>query len=197
MTTGHALGPWAKSPNLPASHRLSSAPEDDPRRSTLRVGMPHLNAGGLSESWLFSPRGGNQHWQALGARWGGTTDDLRSELGARLYPTFFGRSPRRTTRRSRRYAKTTDSRAMSTCRGRRAAIRTVSSRLTSDHNRLRFEMLTMLASDRRRPVTFAQPAFASPRLRRANGLWARWHPGARWPGQGGERPRATRRRVRW
>jgi probable biosynthetic protein (TIGR04098 family) len=49
--------------------------------------MPHTNAGGLSESWLFR-HAGDRHWQAIGARWGRSTDQLRSQSGARLYPTF-------------------------------------------------------------------------------------------------------------
>jgi probable biosynthetic protein (TIGR04098 family) len=55
--------------------------------SVLRIGMPHMNAGGLSESWLFR-HAGDRHWQAIGARWGLSTDELRSQSGARLYPTF-------------------------------------------------------------------------------------------------------------
>src|SRR6267154_1272196 len=64
-------------------HRAAGVPDV----SKLCVGMPHMNAGGLSENWLFR-HAGDQLWQAIGARWGGTTDDLRSESGARLYPTF-------------------------------------------------------------------------------------------------------------
>jgi probable biosynthetic protein (TIGR04098 family) len=105
--------------------------------------MPHLNAGGLSESWLFR-HAGDQHWQALGARWGGTTDDLRSELGARLYPTFLAirasyAEPLSAVRENDALATGVDLSwaARGYCHSRIT--------LTSERNRMRLEMLTMLA----------------------------------------------------
>src|SRR5882724_10863094 len=71
------LSTWALSPRLVS----------DEARASLRIGMPHLNAGGLSEGWVFR-HAGDELWQALGARWGVAAADLRSESGARLYPTF-------------------------------------------------------------------------------------------------------------
>jgi probable biosynthetic protein (TIGR04098 family) len=55
-----------------------------PRR--IRLGMPHLDAGGLSEGWLLR-EAGDLHWEAIGARLGVATDQIRSDAGERLYPT--------------------------------------------------------------------------------------------------------------
>jgi probable biosynthetic protein (TIGR04098 family) len=66
--------------------RARPSPDTAPR-SRVRIGMPHLNAGGLSESWLFR-HAGDAHWQALAARFGQATPHFLSEGGARLYPTF-------------------------------------------------------------------------------------------------------------
>jgi probable biosynthetic protein (TIGR04098 family) len=79
---GVALRSWAH-PSKAVSEPLHAV--ETPR--SLRVGMPHLNAAGLSESWLFR-HAGDELWQALGARWGTATSEFRSESGARLYPTF-------------------------------------------------------------------------------------------------------------
>lgn len=54
-----------------------------PRR--VRLGMPHLDAGGLSENWLFRQAGALQ-WEAIGQRLGVRPDMIRAASGARLYP---------------------------------------------------------------------------------------------------------------
>lgn len=59
------------------------APEA-PRR--IRLGMPHLDAGGLSENWLFRDAG-DRHWEAIARSLGLPTDEIRSESGERIYPT--------------------------------------------------------------------------------------------------------------
>jgi probable biosynthetic protein (TIGR04098 family) len=158
MTNGAVLHRWAAQPASVVPSRRDSASWDAPEAHPLRVGMPHLNAGGLSESWLFG-HAGDRHWQALGARWGGTTDDLRTESGARLYPTFLAvranyRAPLSTV------AENDDLATQVTlswgARGYTHSFVT----LTGRHNRLRFEMLTMLAA--RSPISgelrAAQPA---------------------------------------
>jgi probable biosynthetic protein (TIGR04098 family) len=58
---------------------------ETPRR--LRVGMPHLDAGGLSENWLLR-HAGELHWEAIGRRLGVRSDELCGAAGERLYPTF-------------------------------------------------------------------------------------------------------------
>src|SRR5260221_14536000 len=87
MTIGHAFRPSVSRRIAPRADGRIAAQGDDPRRSMVRMGMPHLNAGGLSENWLFR-HAGDRHWQAIAALSGQSTDALRSELGARLYPTF-------------------------------------------------------------------------------------------------------------
>lgn len=57
---------------------------DSPRR--LRVGMPQLDAGGLSESWLLR-HAGDLQWEAIARHLGVSTDEIRGESGVRLYPT--------------------------------------------------------------------------------------------------------------
>jgi probable biosynthetic protein (TIGR04098 family) len=59
-------------------------PPEAPRR--IRVGMPHLDAGGLSENWLFRDAG-DRHWEAIARSLGLATDEIRSESGERIYPT--------------------------------------------------------------------------------------------------------------
>jgi len=56
-----------------------------PRR--LRVGMPQLDAGGLSENWLLR-HAGDLHWEAIGRRLLATSDEICGDGGERLYPTF-------------------------------------------------------------------------------------------------------------
>jgi probable biosynthetic protein (TIGR04098 family) len=48
--------------------------------------MPHLDARGLSENWLFR-HAGDLHWEAIGRRLGALSDEIRSDEGERLYPT--------------------------------------------------------------------------------------------------------------
>lgn len=55
-----------------------------PRR--LRLGMPHLDAGGLAEAWLFR-HVGDLHWEAIGRRLGVATGELRDDERQRIYPT--------------------------------------------------------------------------------------------------------------
>jgi probable biosynthetic protein (TIGR04098 family) len=55
-----------------------------PRR--LRLGMPHLDAGGLSESWLLR-HAGDLCWEAIGRLLGVGSDGIRGEASERLYPT--------------------------------------------------------------------------------------------------------------
>ena len=70
-----AVGAVAGAPPIP----------ETPRR--VRVGMPHLDAGGLSENWLLR-HAGELHWEAIGRRLGVRSDQLRGAGGERLYPTF-------------------------------------------------------------------------------------------------------------
>jgi len=64
--------------------RARVLPPEAPRR--IRLGMPHLDAGGLSENWLFRDAG-DRHWQAIARGLGVPTDQILSEGGERLYPT--------------------------------------------------------------------------------------------------------------
>ena len=64
---------------------LARAPgPESPRR--VRVGMPHLDVAGLSENWLFR-HAGELQWEAIARRLGVPSDEIRSDAGARLYPT--------------------------------------------------------------------------------------------------------------
>jgi probable biosynthetic protein (TIGR04098 family) len=58
---------------------------ETPRR--LRIGMPHLDAGGLSENWLFR-HAGDLHWEAIGQHLAAASHQIASDAGDRLYPTF-------------------------------------------------------------------------------------------------------------
>jgi probable biosynthetic protein (TIGR04098 family) len=58
---------------------------ETPRR--LRIGMPHLDAGGLSENWLLR-HAGDLHWEAIGRRLAAASHHIESDAGDRLYPTF-------------------------------------------------------------------------------------------------------------
>jgi probable biosynthetic protein (TIGR04098 family) len=53
----------------------------------LRIGMPQLDAGGLSENWLLR-HAGDLHWDAIARRMEVPSDQIRSAGGERLYPTF-------------------------------------------------------------------------------------------------------------
>jgi probable biosynthetic protein (TIGR04098 family) len=65
----------------PATANETAAP-----RRLLRLGMPHLDARGLSEGWLFRDAG-DLHWEAISRRLGVATDEIRDEARGRLYPT--------------------------------------------------------------------------------------------------------------
>jgi probable biosynthetic protein (TIGR04099 family) len=53
----------------------------------VRIGMPHLALGGLSENWLLKECG-HQHWTLLASRLGLATTDFRDASGNRLYAAF-------------------------------------------------------------------------------------------------------------
>jgi probable biosynthetic protein (TIGR04098 family) len=55
-----------------------------PRR--VRIGMPHLDAGGLSENWFFR-HAGDLHWEAISQHLGVASDEIHAEGAERLYPT--------------------------------------------------------------------------------------------------------------
>jgi probable biosynthetic protein (TIGR04098 family) len=55
-----------------------------PRR--IRIGMPHLDVGGLSESW-FLRYVGDLHWEAITRQLGVASDEILAEGRERLYPT--------------------------------------------------------------------------------------------------------------
>lgn len=69
----HALA--TDEPILPAS----------PQR--VRIGMPQMDAGGLSDNWLWRTAG-DRHWEAISQRLGARSDRIRDDWGQRLYPTF-------------------------------------------------------------------------------------------------------------
>jgi probable biosynthetic protein (TIGR04098 family) len=52
----------------------------------IRIGMPHLDLGGLSEGWLHR-HCGDLHWEAIGRELGVTSDGFRAASDERLYPT--------------------------------------------------------------------------------------------------------------
>jgi probable biosynthetic protein (TIGR04098 family) len=56
-----------------------------PRR--VRIGMPQLDIGGLSENWLWR-YAGDLHWEEISRQLGSASHEIRSEWGQRLYPTF-------------------------------------------------------------------------------------------------------------
>ena len=71
--------------------RVAAARADDetampatPRR--VRLGMPHLDVGGLAEGWLFREVG-DLCWDAISRRLGVATCDIRDDDRARIYPT--------------------------------------------------------------------------------------------------------------
>ena len=55
-----------------------------PRR--IRIGMPHLDAAGLSEGWLLR-HAGDLHWEAIARRLRVDSDELCGPGDERLYPT--------------------------------------------------------------------------------------------------------------
>jgi probable biosynthetic protein (TIGR04098 family) len=64
----------------PARRQLPRTPRH------LRLGMPHLDVGGLSENWLFR-HAGELHWEEISRRLGVASDEIRAEQDERLYPT--------------------------------------------------------------------------------------------------------------
>ena len=74
---------WPSGPSL-----TDLAPADGlpaaPRR--IRIGMPQLDVGGLSEGWLYRTCG-DLHWEEIGRELGVSSDGFRAEAGQRLYPT--------------------------------------------------------------------------------------------------------------
>ena len=62
-----------------------------PRR--LRIGMPQLDASGLSEGWLLR-HAGDLHWEAITRRLGVASDEIRGDGDQRLYPTVVALSAR-------------------------------------------------------------------------------------------------------
>jgi probable biosynthetic protein (TIGR04098 family) len=79
-----ALRPAFTGDGAGIERRARLLPPEAPRR--IRLGMPHLDAGGLSENWLFRDAG-DRHWEAIARALGVSTDEIRSEPGERLYPT--------------------------------------------------------------------------------------------------------------
>ncbi|CAN7350222.1 hypothetical protein LJR009_002940 [Bosea sp. LjRoot9] len=56
-------------------------------RDHLRLGMPHLACGGLSETWLLKELG-HRHWTLLARMVGLEVPDFRDEAGDRVYAAF-------------------------------------------------------------------------------------------------------------
>ena len=77
MTAGLAMAPAVAAAD-------DFVPETQRR---IRIGMPQLDASGLSENWLFR-HAGDLHWQATCARLQAASDQIESDWGQRLYPTF-------------------------------------------------------------------------------------------------------------
>jgi probable biosynthetic protein (TIGR04098 family) len=73
----------AEEPEAPAHAPRGELPAA-PRR--IRIGMPHLDAGGLSENWLLR-HAGDLVWEAIARRLGVASDELCAPSGERLYPT--------------------------------------------------------------------------------------------------------------
>jgi probable biosynthetic protein (TIGR04098 family) len=76
---------------LKASKVLRNGYEDRVRSTTadkrFRFEMPHLAAGGLSESWLLM-ESGRMHWERIFGDMGIRPTEFRDHDGARIYPTF-------------------------------------------------------------------------------------------------------------
>jgi len=62
------------------------APAGPSASRRVRLGMPHLDVGGLAEGWLFR-HAGDLHWEAIATRLGVATDEIRDDDRARIYPT--------------------------------------------------------------------------------------------------------------
>ena len=81
-TRSLALETQAHSPASP--HQCPEPPEPPAR---VQLGMPHLNAGGLSEAWLWR-HAGDLHWRQIARQLAAESDQIQDEAGVRLYPTF-------------------------------------------------------------------------------------------------------------
>lgn len=68
----------------PAAARV---PEPRPEPAVLRLGMPELALGGLSEGWLLRACGA-RHWSAVAASFRVAPERLEDSHGNRLYPSF-------------------------------------------------------------------------------------------------------------
>jgi probable biosynthetic protein (TIGR04098 family) len=66
---------------------VTAAPAAPEIARRLRIGMPQLDAGGLSENWLLR-YAGDLHWEEISRRLEASSDQIRSDWGERLYPTF-------------------------------------------------------------------------------------------------------------
>jgi probable biosynthetic protein (TIGR04098 family) len=73
-------------PSGSSQTELPSADPLPPAPRRIRIGMPQLDAGGLSEGWLYRTCG-DLHWEAIGRELGVSSDGFRAEAGERLYPT--------------------------------------------------------------------------------------------------------------
>lgn len=159
---------------------MTAAPPP-PRR--IRLGMPHLDAGGLSEGWLFR-HAGDLHWDAISERLGVASDDIRGEDLQRLYPTVVAlrarySAPLSTARENDLFDGNVE---MVPCGGACAHGR-VSAAVGS--NRLSIELVTTFAA--RQPDGSMRMALPAARLA------ARWEPGSA-PSRLALLARAARRR---
>lgn len=74
----------------PASHPLAAA-RPSTRECAVRLGMPQLAFGGLSETWLLKELGAI-HWQLIAEAAGLEQPTFRDTDGANVYPAFCGTS---------------------------------------------------------------------------------------------------------
>lgn len=64
-----------------------AGPVVSPPSDAIRLGMPHLCANGLSESWLLKELG-HRHWLMLAGAAGRNGPEFRDGRGQRVYPAF-------------------------------------------------------------------------------------------------------------
>jgi probable biosynthetic protein (TIGR04099 family) len=72
---------------LPAGLSLPTFRASDPLAEPIRLGMPHLAYGGLSETWLLKELG-HRHWLLLARGAGREVPDFRDADGATVYAAF-------------------------------------------------------------------------------------------------------------
>lgn len=65
-------------------HRVAIDPG---RRTSVRLGMPHLTPNGLSETWLLKELG-DVHWQLLAQKIGRPAAEIEDREGKRVYAAF-------------------------------------------------------------------------------------------------------------